>query len=223
MHSKTAPDGLPIENCRIVGHGNARGMDVTRQNRYASTSLPAGTRARAFPSVVSLAPVAQGIEYRPPKPRVTGSIPVGRANLHRTFPSPVPPQPCRPLGESRRLSTPVRATIWHPVDGPGDDPDRHDASTTTRSAPSAPDQCGAWIFVRTSRFSPRASYPHRPTAGSHNPLRPLPGPASQESPFASTGSHVAFVRPKPVPDVAPSRDRRHRPHGWNARTRRQIP
>ena len=32
------------------------------------------------------APVAQGIEYWPPKPRVAGSIPAGRANLFRSVP-----------------------------------------------------------------------------------------------------------------------------------------
>lgn len=80
MHSKSARTRRLATNCRIVRRDDARGMDGARQNRYASTSLPTGCAFAPSSPVVSIAPVAQGIEYRPPKPRVTGSIPVGRAN-----------------------------------------------------------------------------------------------------------------------------------------------
>ena len=56
--------------------------------------LPLCLPVRAFapsPPVVSTAPVAQGIEYRPPKPRVTGSIPVGHTNLPCAAPVGRPP------------------------------------------------------------------------------------------------------------------------------------
>ncbi|SOY40112.1 hypothetical protein CBM2586_A10077 [Cupriavidus phytorum] len=76
-----------------AAHGRRRAKAVSyatflRRHSPAATAVPAKPVAKP-----SCAPVAQWIEYCPPKAGVAGSIPAGRANF---------PQLCHAVSASRR-------------------------------------------------------------------------------------------------------------------------